>query len=726
MYAEVLIEYSAKAIDKTFTYIIPDHLRNDIKIGMKVLIPFGTKTINGFVTNITNEFKDTYELKTIVDIVDKYLCLNKEMMELGEYLQEKTLCTKIAAYQAMLPSALKVKDKKNNYTKYITYIELIATKEQIEEYINNNSRKKINIEILTNLLNTKKELKSKYTSTNIKQLLEANLIKETQEQVYRLNKEKKEIEHFTLSEQQENAINQVDLNTNKTYLLHGVTGSGKTEVYMRLIEKTIKNNKTAIMLVPEISLTTQIVNRFYDRFGPEVAIFHSALSDGERFDEYLKILRNEVKIVVGTRSAVFTPLNNLGLIILDEEHSENYKQDSNPRYHATDMADYRAKYHNIPLILGSATPSLESMARAQKGVYEYIEMTKRIGTSTLPTVKIIDMAEEMKKRNTIFSEELINKICDRLISNEQSIILLNRRGYSTVITCKSCGYTYECPHCDITLTYHKSSNNLRCHYCGYTVFKGEECPECKEKALIDYGLGTEKLEQELTKKVPDARIIRMDADTTSTKGSHQEIIDKFKNHEYDILLGTQMISKGLDFPLVTLVGVINADTTLNIPDFRSGERTFSLLSQVAGRAGRGEKKGEVILQTYNPDNFTLKCVQENDYMKFYNYEMNNRHKLDYPPYYYLTSIKIASSDYDIASKEITKVKRYLEKNISKKSIILGPTTASMFKVKNIYRFQIIVKYKVDPMLQKTLKELDELYKLNTKANIEIDNNPLQV
>lgn len=726
MYAEVLIEYSAKAIDKTFTYIIPDHLRKDIKIGMKVLIPFGTKTINGFITNITNEFEDTYELKTIVDIVDKYLCLNKEMMELGEYLQEKTLCTKIAAYQAMLPSALKVKDKKNNYTKYITYIELTATKEQIEEYINNNSRKKINIEILTNLLNTKKELKNKYTSTNIKQLLEANLIKETQEQVYRLNKEKKEIEHFTLSEQQENAINRVDLNTNKTYLLHGVTGSGKTEVYMRLIEKTIKNNKTAIMLVPEISLTTQIVNRFYDRFGPKVAIFHSALSDGERFDEYLKILRNEVKIVVGTRSAIFTPLNDLGLIILDEEHSENYKQDSNPRYHATDMADYRAKYHNIPLILGSATPSLESMARAQKGVYEYIEMTKRIGTSTLPTIKIIDMAKEMKKRNTIFSEELINKISDRLISNEQSIILLNRRGYSTVITCKSCGYTYECPHCDITLTYHKSSNNLRCHYCGYTVFKGEECPECKEKALMDYGLGTEKLEQELAKKVPDARIIRMDADTTSTKGSHQEIIDKFKNHEYDILLGTQMISKGLDFPLVTLVGVINADTTLNIPDFRSGERTFSLLSQVAGRAGRGYKKGEVILQTYNPDNFTLKCVQENDYMKFYNYEMNNRHKLDYPPYYYLTSIKIASSDYDIASKEITKVKRHLEKNISKKSIILGPTTASMFKVKNIYRFQIIVKYKVDPMLQKTLKELDELYKLNTKANIEIDNNPLQV
>ena len=336
------------------------------------------------------------------------------------------------------------------------------------------------------------------------------------------------------------------------------------------------------------------------------------------------------------------------------------------------------------------------------------------------------MTEELKNRNTIFSEELINKLCDRYINQEQSIILLNRRGYSTIITCKACGYTYSCPHCDITLTYHKSSNNLRCHYCGYTVFKKDECPECNEKALIDYGLGTEKLEAELKRRLPEARIVRMDADTTRNKGSHEDIINRFKNHEYDILLGTQMISKGLDFPLVTLVGVINADATLNIPDFRSGERTYALLSQVAGRAGRGDKKGEVILQTYNPDNYTLKCVKEQDYEKFYNYEMTNRHKLDYPPYYYITSVKIASSDYDVASKEIIKVKKYLEQNISKKSIILGPTTASMFKMKNIYRFQILIKYKVDNNLQKALKELDELYMLNKKANIEIDNNPLQV
>ena len=726
MYAEVLIEYSAKAIDKTFTYIIPKHLKDKIKIGMKVLVPFATKTINGFVTNIIEEYNDTYELKTIGDIVDEYLCLNKEMMELGEFLQAKTLCTKISAYQTMLPSSLKIKEQKSNYTKYLTYIELTSTEEQIEEYIKNNTRKKNNILILNDLKENKKILKNKYPTPNVNQLVEENLIKITNEQIYRLNKTKKEEDKLTLSEQQQNALDSVNLNNYKTYLLHGVTGSGKTEVYMRLIEKTIQNNKTAIMLVPEISLTTQIVNRFYDRFGSEVAIFHSALSDGEKFDEYLKIYRNEVKIVIGTRSAIFAPLNNLGLIILDEEHSENYKQDTTPRYHARDIAEYRAKYHNIPLVLGSATPSLESMARATKGVYEYLEMTKRIGSSTLPTVKIVDMASEFKKRNTIFSEELINKIYDRLLSKEQIIILLNRRGYSTVINCKSCGYTFTCPNCDITLTYHKTSNNLRCHYCGYNIIKPDKCPECQEEALTDFGLGTEKLEQELAKKVPEARIVRMDADTTTKKGSHEKIINDFKNYEYDILLGTQMISKGLDFPLVTLVGIINADTTLNIPDFRSGERTFGLLSQVAGRAGRGDKKGEVILQTFNPDNFTLKCVQEHDYNKFYNYEMNNRHKLDYPPYYYITSIKIASKEYEVASKEILKVKKYLEQRISKKSIILGPTTASMFKVNNIYRFQILIKYKVDPNLDKTLRELDEIYMLNNKANIEIDNNPLQV
>ena len=727
MYAEVLIEYNSKAVDQTFTYIIPDSLKDTIKVGMKVLVPFANKTINGFVTNIKDKYEDDYALKEISSIVDEYFCLNKELLEMGSYLQSKTLCTKIAAYQTMLPSSLKVKDQKSNYSKYLVYVELAKDENAINEYITNNSRSKKQIEILEQLTKEKRVLKSTIESkSSLKILLDKELLKESKEQIYRLQNEKKGDLNVEFTPDQQNALDSIDLTKENTYLLHGVTGSGKTEVYIELIKRVVKSGKTAILLVPEISLTAQVVNKFYYHFGNDVAVFHSALSDGEKYDEYLKILRNEVSIVVGTRSAIFTPLNNLGIIIIDEEHSDTFKQDTNPRYHAIDMAKYRSHYNNCPLVLGSATPSLETMARAQKGVYTYISMPNRVGKSTLPTVHIVDMAEEMKKRNVILSEKLKLKIADRLIKQEQTILLLNRRGYSTVISCKSCGYTYKCPNCDITLTYHKSSNNLRCHYCGYTVFKEELCPECHEKALSDYGTGTEKLEQELNKEYPEARIIRMDADTTRKKGSHEDIINRFKNHEYDILLGTQMISKGLDFPLVTLVGVINADATLNIPDFRSGERTFYLLNQVSGRAGRSEIPGEVIIQTFNPDNFTLACVQENDYLKFYKYEMENRHKLDYPPYYFLTSIKIASKDYDLASKEITKVKNYLLKNLEKSTIILGPTTANVFKMNNIYRFQILIKYKKDDKLFTVLKELDKIYALNNKVNIEIDNNPLEV
>ena len=544
MYADVLIEYNSKAIDQTFTYIIPASLKETIKVGMKVLVPFANRTINGFVTNIKDEYDADYSLKEITSIVDEYFCLNKELLEMGSYLQSKTLCTKIAAYQTMLPSSLKVKDQKTNYSKYLVYIELNQDEKTINEFISNNSRSKKQIEILELLLKEKRILKNSIESkTSLKTLIEKELIKETKEQIYRLQNEKKGDFNVEFTPDQQNALNSIDLTKENTYLLHGVTGSGKTEVYIELIKRVVKNGKKAILLVPEISLTAQVVNKFYYHFGNDVAVFHSALSDGEKYDEYLKILRDEVSIVVGTRSAIFTPLNNLGIIIIDEEHSDTFKQDTNPRYHAIDMAKYRSHYNNCPLILGSATPSLETMARAQKGVYTYISMPNRVGKSTLPTVHIVDMADEMKKRNVILSEKLKLKIADRLIKQEQTILLLNRRGYSTVISCKSCGYTYKCPNCDITLTYHKSSNNLRCHYCGYTVFKEELCPECHEKALSDYGTGTEKLEQELIKEYPEARIIRMDADTTRKKGSHEDIINRFKNHEYDILLGTQMISK---------------------------------------------------------------------------------------------------------------------------------------------------------------------------------------
>jgi primosomal protein N' (replication factor Y) len=420
------------------------------------------------------------------------------------------------------------------------------------------------------------------------------------------------------------------------------------------------------------------------------------------------------------------PLENIGIIIIDEEHSDSYKQENNPRYHALDMAKFRSKYHNCPLVLGSATPTLESFARAKKDVYKLLKLQNRIGNSKLPNIEIVDMSLEMKKRNLIFSQILLDKIKSRLEKQEQVIILLNRRGFSTIVSCRNCGYKYECPHCAITLTYHKSSNMMRCHYCGYSKEKPLKCFQCQEEALKDAGLGTEKLEIELQKVFPSSKIIRMDKDTTTKKGSHEKIINEFKNNDYDILLGTQMIAKGLDFPRVSLVGVINADSSLNIPDFRSNERTFQLLSQVSGRAGRSKYPGEVVLQTFNPDNKTLNYIKNHDYEGFYNYEMNLRRLMSYPPYYYLITIKALSNSYEESSLEINKIKTHLLKNIDKQSIILGPTIANPFKVNNKYRFQLIIKYKIDKNIMNTLKEIDELYKTNTKVNIEIDTSPLSL
>jgi len=728
MYAEVLIEYPTKKIDKFFIYKIPSHLIGVINIGMKVKVPFGTKTINGFVMNVSNTFNENYDLKEVVDVVDKELILNEELMKLGLYLQEKTLCPLISAYQTMLPSSLKIKNNDKNYNFYKTYIVLNKEKVIVKEYLKNYKKNNKQSELLNNLLINERILKKDCSVNAVKVLKEKELIKEVKEQEYRINKiNNNNVIKFSLNEEQQNVFKEIS-NTFKyqTFLLEGVTGSGKTEVYLNLIDNVIKNGKSAILLVPEITLTMQIVNRFYEWFGNSVAIFHSALSHGEKYDEYLKILRGEVSVVVGTRSAIFTPLKNLGIIIIDEEHSDTYKQDNTPKYNAIDIAKYRCEYHNIPLVLGSATPTLESRARALKGVYKHLLLTKRAGKSILPNVTIVDMVEEIKKRNFIFSELLINKINERLEKKEQVIILLNRRGYSTTINCSNCGFTYKCPNCDITLTYHKSTNNLRCHYCGYFAKKNDLCPNCNEEGLNYLGLGTEKVEVELNKLFPNAKIVRMDQDTTSKKGSHEKIIKEFKDRNYDILLGTQMISKGLDFPYVTLVGIINADTTLNIPDFRSNERTFALLYQASGRAGRGNIPGDVVIQTYNPDNFVINCVKNNDFNSFYDYEMNIRKILKYSPYYYLVSIKIISEDYNCALENANKVFKYLKDNIDDTSIVLGPTTANLFKFNNKYRFQIVIKYRFDNKLMKVLKELDDIYLNDNKINIEIDIDPLHI
>lgn len=726
MYAKVLIEYSIKSLDKEFIYMVPFELMDKIRVGLRVLVPFGSQTLAGFVTEILDKIEDTpYEMKYLLGVDNASIPLSEELMDLGKYLADTTLCSRITAYQTMLPNGLKIKKDAKSYEKFDEYL-LLTDYEKVQDYIKKNERYHKQVELLSKIIEKDRVLKKEYSSSVVKTLLQKDLIKVEKVAKYRINKEGSNLKK-TLTHLQEEVYKRVETSLGKyeTFLLFGVTGSGKTEVYIKLIEKVINEGKSGIVLVPEISLTHQIAKRFYDAFGSDVAILHSSLSNGEKYDEYLKIARGEVHVVVGTRSAIFAPLSNLGLIIIDEEDASSYKQDNNPRYHARDMAIFRAKYNNIPLLLGSATPSLESKARADKGVYTKLLLNKRVGNSVLPNVLVVDMTPELKKRNMIFSELLKKKIKEKLEKKEQIILLLNRRGFSTFITCSNCGFTYKCPSCDISLTYHKSTNNLICHYCGYQKTCEELCPKCHEKSLNYYGLGTEKLEEEIKKLYPSARVVRMDQDTTRNKGTHEKIIDAFKNEEYDILLGTQMISKGLDFPKVSLVGVINADTTLNIPNFKASENTFALLHQVAGRSGRSEIAGEVVIQTFNPDHYVIEAVKANSYDKFYLAEMDFRRKLKYPPFYYLVSLKVIGSSYETSIENSKKVKNYLEKNLEGCQI-LGPTTASIFRFNNEYRMQIIIKYKYSNNLYQVLKDLDNLYSMNKNARLEIDFNPINI
>ena len=565
-------------------------------------------------------------------------------------------------------------------------------------------------------------------TSSVKTILKYNLATIVYEEAKRYNYEGiSNYKKVTLTKEQSSIVNEVvsSFNTSSTYLLYGVTGSGKTEVYMSIIEEALKNNMTAIMLVPEISLTPQIVGKFISRFGNVIAVLHSKLSDTERYDEYRKITNGEAKIVIGTRSAIFVPFSNIGVIIIDEEHTSSYKQENHPRYNAKDIAKWRSQYHKCPVVMGSATPSLESFARAGNKVYKLLTLTNRVGTSTLPSVQIIDMKDEVKKGNFILSSTLKNKIKEKLNKKEQIILLLNRRGYSGIISCKECGHTEKCPKCDIAYTYHKTSNNLKCHYCGTSKPYISKCSKCGSTNIKDYGLGTEKLEEELH-KLYDAKIIRMDVDTTSKKGSHQKIIDDFGEHKYDILIGTQMIAKGLDFPLVTLVGVVSADASLISPDFRASENTFQLLSQVSGRAGRSENKGEVIIQTYNPDHYSITLSAKHDYLSFYKEEMKMRKILKYSPYYYMILIGISTKDYNLGFKEANKISNYLHTTLDKETIILGPTMANMFKINNVYHYQIIIKYRTDDKLLDSLRFIDNMYKQNNKIEVEVDFNPIKI
>ena len=726
MYVSVLTQIGVKAVDQTFSYHVPKLLENNIKIGVRVRIPFGNMILDGFVLGISdNSSYDNSKIKDIINVIDKEPVLNKEMLLLGKYMSDNLLAFLSSCYQVMLPKALKAEVKSNIKIKYDRYLHRIKSIEEIDRYIDN-----CKYESQVNLLCKLKEGDILITkmSSSINTIIKYGFASIIYEECKRYKYDGiSNYKRVNLTDKQRLVSDTIISSFGKsdTFLLYGVTGSGKTEVYMDVIEKAINNGKSAIMLVPEIGLTPQIVGKFISRFGNVISVLHSKLSDSERYDEYRKITNGESKIVIGTRSAIFVPFTNIGVIIIDEEHTSSYKQDNNPRYSAINVAEWRSKYHNCPLVLGSATPSLESFAKAGNHVYKLLSLTERAGGSVLPNVNIIDMKEEVKKGNFILSDILKNKIGEVLDRGEQAIILLNRRGYSSTISCKECGYVYKCPNCDITYTYHKSSNNLKCHYCGYSMVLPNKCSICGSDNLKDYGLGTEKLEETLN-SLYNARIVRMDVDTTSKKGQHQKIIDDFGGHKYDILIGTQMIAKGLDFPLVTLVGVVSIDSSLTSPDYRASENTFQLLSQVSGRAGRSENKGEVIVQTFNPDHYAITLAKNHDYIDFYKEEMKIRKMLKYSPYYYMVLVSITSKDYELGFKEANKIGSYIRNNISSDSIVLGPTMANMFKVNNIYHYQIIIKYRKDDSLMKVLKFIIDMQVRNNKIDVSIDFNPSRI
>lgn len=726
MYVSVLTQIGAKAVDQTFFYHVPKLLENNIKIGVRVRIPFGNMILDGFVLGISdNSSYDNSKIKDIINVIDKEPVLNKEMLLLGKYMSDNLLASLSSCYQVMLPKALKAEVKSNIKIKYDRYLHRIKSIEEIDRYIDN-----CKYESQINLLCKLKEGDILITrmSSSINTIIKYGFASIIYEECKRYKYDGiSNYKRVNLTDKQRLVSDTIISSFGKsdTFLLYGVTGSGKTEVYMDVIEKAINNGKSAIMLVPEIGLTPQIVGKFISRFGNVISVLHSKLSDSERYDEYRKITNGESKIVIGTRSAIFVPFTNIGVIIIDEEHTLSYKQDNNPRYSAINVAEWRSKYHNCPLVFGSATPSLESFAKAGNHVYKLLTLTERAGGSVLPNVNIVDMKKEVKKGNFILSDMLKNKIGEVLDRGEQAIILLNRRGYSSTISCKECGYVYKCPNCDITYTYHKSSNNLKCHYCGYSMVLPNKCSICGSDNLKDYGLGTEKLEETLN-SLYKARIVRMDVDTTSKKGQHQKIIDDFGEHKYDILIGTQMIAKGLDFPLVTLVGVVSIDSSLTSPDYRASENTFQLLSQVSGRAGRSENKGEVIVQTFNPDHYAITLAKNHDYIDFYKEEMKVRKMLKYSPYYYMVLVSITSKDYELGFKEANKIGSYIRNNISSDSIVLGPTMANMFKVNNIYHYQIIIKYRKDDSLMKILKFIIDMQVKNNKIDVSIDFNPSRI
>ena len=726
MYAEIIINSDALEVDRLFTYKVPKELLYKINAGHRVKVPFGmgNKNIEGFVyTLITDEIEIKYRVKNIIKLCDDEPILTHDNLKLIDFLRKKYLCRYIDAVRLMIPTGI-MKGSTNKKKKVICINKKLDNNEKIKEnYIN-----LYNYIFNNDGIYTKSDIirDKKYSLYTLNKMISEGFFKVEDKVVFRYNNRKyDEDKKKNLTYEQKECLNTILNGNDLKYLIKGVTGSGKTEVYMNLVEEVLSQDKSAVVLVPEISLTPQMIERFKGRFGEDVALFHSRLSDGERFDEWYRIKEGKVRLVIGARSALFLPIYNIGLIIIDEEHENTYKSDQNPKYHTREVSEYICELKKCKLVLGSATPSIETYYKSLMGEYKLIELKKRVNGSRMPHMEIVDMREELKSRNlSLFSRKLYNAINETLKDKKQIILFLNRRGYSTFISCRSCGYVFKCPECDVSMTYHKNGY-LICHYCGRAEKVTKVCPECGSKYVKFFGAGTERVEQEVKKYFPKARVLRMDVDTTRHKNAHESIYNSFKNEEADILVGTQMISKGLDFKNVTLVGVLAADMSLNIPDYRAAERTYQIITQVSGRAGRGSDEGRVIVQSYTPNHYSLNYAKEENYEGLFKEEINLRRLMGNPPFGRILLINGSAKNEEKLKKFMNNLQENLRKLIIEDLTMLGPVPCIISKLKDNYRWQIIIKGNFDDEFSKKVK--DTLYQLNksvyNEIRISIDINP---
>ena len=723
---ELLIEHNKYSLNRPFSYVYFGDKKVDS--GYRVLVDFNHQELVGYVTKVYESNKSIseleeelgFEINEIKDVLDSTPLLNLDLMKLADEVADYYLASKISVLQTMLPPSLSprrssLKAPKIAYDQYVkikNYDEYDLTSKQIE--------------LLRLIQQNQPVLKREIKQVSI---LDKLLNKELVE-IVKVEKRRLEIPDYEapiippLTEDQIKVIDEFNNSNDQVYLLEGVTGSGKSEVYLTLSEQTLKAGKSVLMLVPEISLTPMMMRNFISRFGEDVAILHSELTPAEKYDEYRKIASGKCKIVVGARSAIFAPLSDIGLIILDEEHVESYKQDVTPFYHAKDVAIFRANAHGCKVLLGSATPSLESRARAGKGVYHLLKLDKRINYQPLPKTTVINLTDyhNVDRESYIFSIKLRNAIQNALDNFNQVILLINKRGFSSSVSCRSCGYIFKCPTCNIPLTYHKSDRMLKCHHCNYVDVDHDTCPECGSKYLMRAGYGTERIEEEIKKLFPEARTLRLDSDSAKVRTKIPQIIEEFRLKKADILIGTQMIAKGHDFPDVTLVGIVNADIGLSLPSYRSSERVFQLITQAVGRSGRKDKKGEAIIQTYSPNHYAITMAARQDYELFYRKEMEMRKLQSYPPYTYLASISVASKNEDLAIDTVYRIIDRLYDELKDEAVILGPSTPYVPYEGNNHVRTIMVKYKNQDLVRESLKKLlrSSMNKNGINLTINID------